>query len=156
VNPAEFSLATRPDLRAFNWIKTNIPKSTGFLVNSFFAYGGTVVVGSDGGWWLPLLAGHNTNLPPITYGFESDPWPGYKDWIHSLTTAVLNKGIDDPQVLAMLAERDLHYIYVGQLQGSVNYPGPFPLAPETLLASRHFRPVYHQDRVWIFEMVPSN
>jgi len=156
VNPAGFSLATRPDLRAFNWIEANIPKSAGFLVNSFFAYGGTVVVGSDGGWWLPLLAGHNSNLPPITYGFENDPWPGYKDWIHSLTIAVLNKGIDDPQVLAMLAERKLQYIYVGQLQGSVNYPGPYPLAPETLLASRHFKPVYHQDRVWIFEMLPSS
>jgi len=155
VKPADFALVTRPDLNAFNWIEANIPKNAGFLVNSFFAYGGTVIVGSDGGWWLPLLAGHKTNLPPITYGSEGDPWPGYKDWINNLTAVVLEKGIDDPQVLSMLNERNLRYIYVGQLQGSVNYPGPFPLAPETLLASQHFRPIYHQDRVWIFEMVPS-
>lgn len=156
VEPTNFSLATRPDLRAFSWIDANIPENAGFLVNSFFAYGGTVVVGSDGGWWLPLLAGHKTNLPPITYGSESDPWPGYKDWVHSMTSEVLEKGIDDPQVLSMLNERDLQYIYVGQLQGSVNNPGPFPLAPETLLASQYFQPIYHQDRVWIFKMVPSN
>jgi hypothetical protein len=155
IKPAEFSLMTRPDLNAFNWIDANIPNNAGFLVNSFFAYGGTVVAGSDGGWWLPLLAGHKTNLPPITYGFESDPWPGYKDWVHSLTAAVLDKGIDDPQVLSMLAERGIQYVYVGQLQGSVNYPGPYPLAPDILLASQHFQPVYHQDRVWVFKRVSS-
>lgn len=154
INPAEFALASRPDLRAFDWIKANIPEKAGFLVNSFLAYGGTTVVGSDGGWWLPLLAERRTNLPPITYGFEREPWPGYKKWIQSLTMALTDKGIDDPQVLAMLAEQNLGYIYVGQFQGSVNYNGPFPLAPDQLLASQHFRPIYHQDRVWVFEMVP--
>ena len=49
-----------------------------FLVNSFPAYKNSVIVGSDGGWWLPLLARRNTTLPPITYTFEKDPRPGYR------------------------------------------------------------------------------
>jgi len=35
-----------------------------------FAYGDSVIVGSDGGWWLPLLARRQTTLPPINYGSE--------------------------------------------------------------------------------------
>jgi hypothetical protein len=153
IQPAAYSLATRPDLHAFSWIEENTPQNAGFLVNSFLAYGGATVVGSDGGWWLPLLASRKTNLPPMTYGFERDPWPGYKESVKSLTTALLDQGIDDPEVLAMLAERNLTYVYVGQRQGSVNYPGPYPLAPQELLASQNFQPVYHQDRVWIFKLV---
>ena len=55
VDPRQFSLLTRPDLRAFDWIRENTPDDAGFLVNSFFAFNNSLNVGSDGGWWLPLL-----------------------------------------------------------------------------------------------------
>src|SRR5690606_6528884 len=61
------ALVTRPDLRAAAWIREQTPEDARFLVNSFFAYGGSSIVGSDGGWWLPLLAGRQTTLPPLTY-----------------------------------------------------------------------------------------
>jgi len=41
---------------------------------------------------------------------------------------------------------------VGQRQGWVNYGGPYVLEPEQLLASPNYRLVYHQDRVWVFEL----
>jgi hypothetical protein len=56
IQPAQFSLVTWPDMRAAAWIQENLPPEARFLVNSFFAYGGDVVVGADAGWWLPLLA----------------------------------------------------------------------------------------------------
>ena len=150
---AQHALLTRPDLRAADWIRANTPQDARFLVNSFFAYSGASVVGSDGGWWLPFTAGRQTTQPPILYGTERGPRPDYRLWINALPTALQQKRVDDPEVLAMLRERGVTHIYVGQRQGRVNYSGPVALDPRQLLDSPHFRPVYHQDRVWVFEIV---
>jgi hypothetical protein len=150
---AQHALVTRPDERAAAWIKANTPPDARFLVNAFFAYGGATVVGSDGGWWLPLLAGRQTTLPPILYGSEQAPRPDYRLWINALPTLLGQKPPDDPEVLAMLRERGVTHVYIGQRQGRLNYDGPGILEPRQLLASPHFRPVYHEDRVWVFEVV---
>ncbi|HET9224696.1 MAG TPA: hypothetical protein VFO07_19440, partial [Roseiflexaceae bacterium] len=150
---AQSALVTRPDLRAADWIRANTPQDARFLVNSFFAYGGASVVGSDGGWWLPMTAGRQTTQPPLLYGTERGPRPDYRLWVNALPTALQQKRVDDPEVLAMLRERGVTHIYVGQRQGRVNYSGPVALDPQQLLDSSHFRPVYHQDRVWVFEVV---
>jgi len=147
------ALATRPDIRAAEWIQENTPQDARFLVNSFFAYNDSVIVGSDGGWWLPLLAQRQTILPPLTYASERGPRPDYLLWVNTLTTEIQNKGFAHPDVLALLRARGVTYVYVGQRQGRVNYGGPYVLEPEQLLANPNFRPVYHQDRVWVFEIV---
>lgn len=77
VRPNQYALATRADLRAADWIRQNLPPDSKFLVNSFFAYGDTLIVGSDGGWWLPSLTGRKTNLPPMPYATERGPFVGY-------------------------------------------------------------------------------
>jgi len=58
------AMVTRPDLRAMAWIQANTPQNSRFLVNSFLANSNSAVVGSDAGWWLPLLAHRPTSLPP--------------------------------------------------------------------------------------------
>jgi len=146
------ALATRPDIRAAEWIQENTPQNARFLVNSFFAYGDPVIVGSDGGWWLPLLSQRQTTLPPLTYGSEGGPHPDYIQWINALTTEIQNKGIAHPDVLALLRARGITYVYIGQRQGRVNYGGPYVLDPQQLLADPNFRLAYHQDRVWIFQI----
>jgi hypothetical protein len=153
VNVISSALVTRPDIRAAEWIMENTPPDAGFLVNSFFAYAGTVIVGSDGGWWLPLLANRQTTLPPITYGSEQGPRADYILWVNILTSEIQNKGINHPDILALLRERGVKYVYVGQQEGRVNYNGPYVLYPDKLLSSPFFRLIYHQDRVWIFGVV---
>jgi hypothetical protein len=148
------ALVTRPDIRAAEWIQQNTPQDARFLVNSFFAYNDSSIVGSDGGWWLPLLARRQTTLPPLNYSSERGPRPDYVLWVNTLTTEIQNKGIEHPDVLALLRARGIAYVYSGQRQGRVNYGGPDILEPEQLLASPNFRLVYHQDRVWIFKIVP--
>lgn len=64
------TLVTYPDLQAASWIENNTPQSARFLVNGYFAYGNSSVVGADGGWWLPLLAQRSTTLPPLTYSAD--------------------------------------------------------------------------------------
>ena len=149
----EYALVTRPDQRAAAWIRAQLPPDAVFLVNSFSAYDNSVIVGSDGGWWLPLLAGRQTNLPPLNYGSELGPDPGYRLRVNDLWRQVMEKGLDDPQTAASLQAAGITHVYVGQRQGMVNNPAPL-LAPEKLLASPHLRPVYRQDRVWIFELIP--
>jgi hypothetical protein len=152
LQPAIFALITRPDIEAAGWIREHTPKDARFLVNSFFTFGDAAIVGSDGGWWLPLLAGRQTMVPPLNYVSEEGPRPDYAEWIKSLSAELLKKGIDHPDVLKMLRERGIAYVYIGQRQGRVNYGGPYPLEPERVLASPHFHPIYHQNRVWVFEM----
>jgi hypothetical protein len=152
VRVAQHNLVTRPDLRAAAWIPENTPYNARFLVNSFFAYGDTLIVGSDAGWWLPLLASRQTTLPPINYESEQGTRSDYVEWINALSAEIRNKGINHPDVLAKLGERDITHIYIGQRQGRVNYDGPYVLQPQQLLADSHFHPAYHQDRVWVFEV----
>jgi hypothetical protein len=150
---AQHALVTRPDLRAAAWILANTPQTARFLVNSFLAYGDTLVAGSDAGWWLPLIARRATILPPINYSSEQGPRADYLDWTNAVTIALQERGLDDPQMLEMLKERGVTHVYVGQRQGQVGNPAPALLQPGPLSESPYFRVVYHQDRVWIFEML---
>lgn len=146
-------LVTKADVRGFNWIQTNIRQDARFLVNSFFAYGDTVIVGSDGGWWIPLFANRKTTLPPLNYGVEQGLLPEYREWVNDMLTEIQQKGLDHPEVQHLLHARGITHIYIGQRQGSVNNSGVNVLQPELLLASPRFYLRYHQDRVWIFEIV---
>jgi hypothetical protein len=146
----EHALVTTADQRAAAWIQANVAAEATFLVNTFLAYGGSVVVGSDGGWWLPLLAQRATTLPPINYATELGVEPDYAQQVVALATAIQSKGMMDPTVLALLRERGVTHVYIGQRQGQVNNPQPV-LSPLTLNHNPNFRLLYRQDRVWIFE-----
>ncbi len=151
---AQHALVTRADTRAAAWIRDHLPAGARFLVNAFFAYDNAVAAGSDAGWWLPLLTGRQTNLPPMNYGSEQEPRPGYMRWVNEPTRLVQSSGIGAPDTLALLKERGITHVYIGQQRGRVGYDGPHTLSAEQLLADPHFTPIYHQDRVWIFEVAP--
>lgn len=151
---ARHTLVTRPDVRAAAWIQENTPEDARFLVNSFFAYGGGTLVGSDGGWWLPLLAERRNTVPPINYDNELGISADFEQQVEGLAHQVQERPVDDPETLALLKERGVTHVYVGQQQGRVNYSGPDALDPAGLLHSPHYRLAYRQDRVWIFEFRP--
>ncbi len=154
IQPGRHQLFTHADARAAAWIREHTSRDARFLVNSFFAYGGEVIAGSDGGWWLPLMAERQTTLPPIRYGNEAEPWPGYVAWVNELARVIQDEGVTHPDALAMLRARGVTHVYIGQRQGRVNDDGSHALDPALLLADARFRPIYHQDRVWIFEVKP--
>ncbi|MBN1668442.1 MAG: hypothetical protein JW862_15210, partial [Anaerolineales bacterium] len=148
----EYALVTHPDRQAFAWIATHTPTEARFLVNSFRAFV-NARVGGDAGWWLPLLAGRDNSLPPLNYASESEPWPGYRQSLHTIPDALAAAGPDSEQVLALLTAEGITHIYVGQQQGQVNSAGP-TLDPIALQASPYYQVIYHQDRVWIFAVQP--
>jgi hypothetical protein len=155
LHPEWYALLTRPDLRAASWIKDNLHPNANLAVNSFFAYGGSLIAGSDGGWWLPVLTKRHTTLPPLNYGTESSSQSSYRQWVNELSKAITEKGITHPDVINMLHERKITQVYIGQRQGRVNYDGPVVFDPHQLANDPHFRAVYHQDRVWIFEVAQT-
>jgi hypothetical protein len=148
------AMVTRPDLRAMAWIQANTPQNSRFLVNSFLANSNSAVVGSDAGWWLPLLAHRPTSLPPLTYVAEIGPRPDYITWVNHLTVELQQTGLDKPEGFTLLREYGIDYVYIGQRQGRVNYSGLQILDPNLLTSDPHYKEVYHFDRVWIFKVVP--
>ncbi len=149
---ATHALVQPEDLRAMAWIESHIPEDAQFLVNGFFSHPASVV-GGDAGWWLPLLAQRPTTLPPILYITEQGPRPDYVPWINELYATIEHLGIEHPTTLAMLRERKIAYIYLGQQQGMIGNPDPTQvLDPAVLQASPHFKLLYQQDQVWIFTL----
>jgi hypothetical protein len=155
VDIASHALVLSPDLRAIQWIEQNLPPEARLLVNAHLVFYDTATAGTDGGWWLPLLAGRQTTIPPMNYSFEQEPWPGYRDWINGLYVDIQTKGIDHPDVLAELRQRGVTHVYIGQQQGSVSFFGQFNFDLQALASSPDYRPVYQQDRVRIYEVLPE-
>ncbi len=152
VQMSTYALATRPDILAAKWIQENTGPEAELLINSRHQFSNYVIIGSDGGGWLPLLAHRQTSVPPINYAFERDPWPGYRVQVNALTFEIEAKGVQNPEIISMLNDRNISYIYVGQRQGLVNSMGPLLTVDQLLAAPKMFLPVYHQDRVWIFKI----
>lgn len=146
-----YSLLARPDLRAFTWIKDHTPPDSKFLVNAFLAFNNYVPAGSDGGWWLALLTERGSTLPPINSGFEQGPTVDYLQKTNQLIRLIKEQSIDSDIVHQELKARQVTHIYVGHLHGKDLTNGELFLT-EDLLASSNYHLVYHQDRVWIFEI----
>lgn len=155
IKPIQYALMTRPDERAMHWIQQNTNPDDRFLVNSFFAYGGSLVAGSDGGWWLPLLTKRISTQPPLNYGSEEGFVPGYTEQVNQLIETIKQKGVSDPEVLYILLAHRIDYIYIGQQQGRVNSPKPL-MNIDILQNNPRFQLVYHQDQVWIYKITSHN
>ncbi|WP_322806249.1 hypothetical protein [Thermanaerothrix sp.] len=153
VQPSNFALFTWPDAYASQWIQNNTSPSAQFLINGFPAYGGSVVVGSDGGWWLPLSAYRKVNIPPLNYGSESGPTADYVGWINELVFLIRSQGIRSSSVKNEICARGIDYVYIGQQQGRVGAGAEQLLDPNILTVDPMFQKVYHEDRVWIFKVM---
>ena len=153
-NPAYHALVTRPDVRAASWIDENLSSDARFLVNSCFTHGGTSVIGADGGWWLPLLAGRQITVPPQVYVGEVEPGSDYWQEVQELARRMLDQDLDDASLLSLLRKQGVTHVYLGQKQGGVACPGDKAIDPGQLDESDAFEQIYRQNRVWIFALRP--
>ena len=159
---SNYQLLTNADAAAMTWIKANTPSDAKFFVNAFPSYGGTLLAGSDGGWWLQFLTGRVTNLPPITYGSEKMETAEQKRAVNKLGVSLRGKPMADltptaldlttPAHLETLRQNGFTHVYIGAHQ---NPPASQADAIDAsaLRASRGFRQVYARDGVEIYELV---
>jgi len=153
IDPA-FALVTPNDMAAMAWIRANVPADATFLVNSFPAYGNSSVVGSDAGWWLPLLAGRKTTLPPLLYVNEKALAPDYRARVYDFHAAVWKTALDSAEGAAWLRANGITHIFIGQKAGTVGNNTGIALPAHALETSPFYRPLYSADQVWVLEVLP--
>ncbi|MFP3896874.1 MAG: hypothetical protein ACLFV5_08605 [Anaerolineales bacterium] len=142
LNPATV-LATEDDLRAAEWITAHTTPEARFLVNAR-RWQGEVYAGTDGGYWLPLLAGRDTTMPCVFY---SQGAPAYHESVNALAEAVEKvEDVDDARFLQHLADAEVTHVYVGAKGG--------PLKPHKLEPSPHYERIHATGPAHVYEFVP--
>jgi hypothetical protein len=147
------ALVTPPDLRAMAWIRVNVPADALFVVNSRI-YHQTSAIGTDAGWWLPLLAGRQNLMPP-QYAFtsEAERTPGYRRSILDLLRTLRADPAPSRAALDALCRVGATHVYVGQQQNMAgSEEGRMSFDPAALAASPYFEVLYQQDRVWVLAL----
>ena len=148
-----FIMVTRPDTRAMDWIRSNTLPEARFLVEGFRVYKGATAVGSDAGWWIPLLAGRANTMPPqYALADEVPIQQGYTAQVVNTVAKLENVSPASPEGFRLLCDWPVAYVYVGQGQGAVGAGARVLYTPEQLAGSPLFKQVYHQDRVYIFAL----
>jgi hypothetical protein len=156
-----YQLVTPADMRAMAWIRASTAPEARFVVNGFPAYSSTLVAGSDAGWWIPLLTGRQSTLPPITFGSElGDPPEVYLE-VTELWALLRDRPLSDtspvqvdlarPEALAALRAAGVQYVY----RGAHSFPGPASsdwIDTALLRASPDFELVYADAGVEIFAL----
>jgi len=138
INPITV-LATLEDLRAMDWIRANTPPDALFLINTR-GWQYNMQMGTDGGWWIPLLTGRRTTLPPVLYTLAGS---SYSEEVNHIAEMVAKAAsLDEPPVRELLERIGVTHVYIGARGGH--------LTPQMLLKSDDFRPVYCSGEVWIF------
>lgn len=132
------------DLKAFAYITEQLPEDARFMVNlKRFPFSDLLMVGSDGGYWLPLLTNRQTVVPPMTFTNERVASPDYADKLRQMEQ--LNDQLTSDEGLKLLAEENIGYVYIGKRGGQIN--------ADDLLSSSHFKVVYEDKPLYIFEVV---
>ena len=103
-------MVTEADVAAADWIRTHTPAGARFLVATT-AWQMGAFRGLDGGYWLPILAGRATNIPPALYFY------GTADSVKRITelSQAVGRGdaLSDTEMNALMARAEAGYIYVG-------------------------------------------
>ena len=132
------------DLKAFAYIAEQLPEDARFAVNlERFPFSDLLMVGSDGGYWLPLLTNRQTVVPPMTFTNERVASPDYADKLRRMEQ--LNGQLASDEGLELLAEENIGYIYIGERGGQIR--------ADDLMSSPHFKVVYEDKPLYIFEVV---
>lgn len=147
VDPA-YALLRPADLAAMTWVREHLPPDARVFVNSAPAFGDTIYVGTDGGWWLSFLTGHTTNIDPITYAMEASEEPDYQLAVIERNQAVLRHPVASPEAVAALRAQGYSYLYDGP---AANPPVEY-LHPAALDASPSYESVYRHDGVTIWRL----
>jgi len=143
INPVTI-LLREDDVRAIEWAKDNIPSGARFLVNTR-RWQGELRVGTDGGWWLPLLSEHEVTLPCVFYYQGA---PAYRERINDLARLVEEaESLDDPPLREQLVRAGVTHVFTGANGGR--------LLPKDLDPSPYYQLLYASGPTRIYEFVPT-
>lgn len=139
LNPATI-LASEADLDAIHWIEANTPPNARFFINvTHWQYG--IYRGVDGGWWIDLLTGRETILPPVMYALgTSEYYNQINSWAEQASHVEgCTDGFKD-----LIREAGLTYVFLGSEPGA--------LRPDEVSACQYLSMVYEQGGVSIYRV----
>ncbi len=142
---SKHSYVTPNDLKAANWIKRNIDPESIFMINTYqFPINDNLIIGLDGGYWLPVIAERQTIVPPMIYQVEKLRNPN--DIYTSLLFHRLQGKLTNKEGLSLLRDYGVDYVYIGTRRGIVEI--------DILNDSEFFELIYQQKDVSIYKIVP--
>ena len=143
---------TQTDLMAIRWIEENLPQEITILTNSTPIFSANWwYAGTDAGWWIPILANRETTTKPMNYSSEKKAEKGEFIRLNRLTQQVLDFGITDPNVLILLNEENIKYIYKGQTSDNI-----FGTQVSTLIDNPRLKLIFSLDKVRIYKISEIN
>jgi hypothetical protein len=136
------SYVTLADLTAADWIKNNTPGNARFMVNTYkFDFSSNFVIGSDAGYWLPLLANRLTVTVPMIFNIEKF---GNPDGLQQLLDFYnLGADITTPEAVDYLQKMNISYVFIGEHGGQIDV--------NNLLNSKDYFLVYQNNNVYLFK-----
>ena len=173
LDPGCCSYLQPPDRQAFEWIRTNTPPNSTFLISSQLSYVGRGVTASDGGMWIPLLTGRKVSIPALSTWMErptdstffdkarllaayTQPIAYPSNMDRSTQERLVDLGIIDSaepftatRTLDAMKQQGVTHIYSGAREGHST-----PRLDLQVIRgdTGHFKPVYDRDGVVIFEV----
>lgn len=137
-------LVSPDDLTAATWICQSLPEDAMILVNSTH-WSNSARRGSDGGWWLPLLADRRVTLPSLLY-IQGDRAAALA--VNAFALEV-EQAPDycDPQFVGLLREVGVTHVYVGARGG--------PLSPARLDGCPAYITLYSEGPVRVYALSSS-
>jgi len=140
VNPVTI-IATREDMAAMQWIRAYTSPDARFLTNVRIWQGRTYM-GADGGYWIPLLTGRRTLVPPVLYTYGSaDAFYRVQNVLDALANI---HGPDDPAFWPFITRHNIQYVYLGARAS--------PWKPKQFVNRPEFEAAYSNGAVWIFRV----
>ncbi|MAT42521.1 MAG: hypothetical protein CL609_09285 [Anaerolineaceae bacterium] len=144
-----YAIVKRPDLRAMQWIKENTKSDSNFLIEGFRIYNGNSSVGSDGGWYIPLLTKRHNTIPPQYALLNEKPIdPNYTEMVTERIKMIEEAGLSS--IIPEFCRGELTHLYIGQDHGLVGENNP-KLFDEEDIDLEYFSLVYKEDRVRIYQ-----
>ena len=155
-NPKQHALVYSADLKAMHWITDHIPENALFLVEGFSIYNGTSIVGSDAGWWIPLLTTRKNTMPPqyALLNEKPDP-PEYSSQVTNIVNILESNSIRTEAAVQTLCEAGISHIYIGQTQGTTGTGAKQLFSVNDFRNNPDFDLVYSQDRVRIYSLLKT-
>lgn len=140
VNPVTV-LATEADVAAMSWIEQHTPQTAVFLIGAT-PWQNRIYRGTDGGWWIPLLTGRRTVLPPgIFYSWGDDATIGNVEAVGQQVATLTGC---DAAFWELVRAQGVTHIYIGPQGG--------PLKPAWFVSCAGVELLYQERGVYIYRI----
>ena len=151
-----YMMVNQPDLQAMAWIRKYTRTDATFLVEGFHNLNESIVVGSDAGWWIPLLTKRSNTIPPGYAIIDEKPIEkSYTQNMVKLVSTIQENGMESAETLQVLCDFGITHVYIGQGRGKVGVGVPQLFSVQEITSSPTYVQRYKKDLVRIYELAPE-